>query len=260
MGIFLYENLDVGYVPPTPATPIVSSPQHASSKESTLVLLRHAEKYGYPIGYIQEQNGQIIQNIVPVHKTEYQQISTSSKTELALHTETAFHPYKPDYVVLFCLRGDPQAVTTYANLSDILKHISPETKNILKSKMFTTGIDLSFRTNGEEDQQIPTSIIGEADGMLTFTYDATVMKPNDYLARLVLEELELAIQKSIKEIVLKTGDLLVIDNRKTIHGRKPFQARYDGTDRWVQRVLVRKELPPLDQRQGSVITTTFSGY
>jgi alpha-ketoglutarate-dependent taurine dioxygenase len=96
--------------------------------------------------------------------------------------------------------------------------------------------------------------------MLTFTYDATVMKPNDYLARLVLEELEDAIQKCTKEIILKTGDLLVIDNRKTIHGRKPFQARYDGTDRWVQRVLVRKELPPLDQRQGSVITTTFSGY
>jgi L-asparagine oxygenase len=260
MGIFLYENLDVGYVPPTPATPIVSSPQHASSKESTLVLLRHAEKYGYPIGYIQEQNGQIIQNIVPVHKTEYQQISTSSKTELALHTETAFHPYKPDYVVLFCLRGDPEAVTTYANLSDILKHISPETKNILKSKMFTTGIDLSFRTNGEEDQEIPISIIGESDGMLTFTYDATVMKPNGDLARSALEELEGAIPKCIKEIVLKTGDLLVIDNRKTIHGRKPFQARYDGTDRWVQRVLVRKELPPIDQRDGRIITTTFSGY
>jgi L-asparagine oxygenase len=131
---------------------------------------------------------------------------------------------------------------------------------MLKSKMFTTGIDLSFRTNGEEDQEIPVSIIGEADGMLTFTYDATVMKPNDYLARLVLEELEDAIKKCTKEIVLKTGDLLVIDNRKTIHGRKPFQARYDGTDRWVQRVLVRKELPPLNQRQGSVITTTFSGY
>lgn len=260
MGIFLYENLDVGYVPPTPATPIISSPKHASSKESTLILLDHVKKYGHPIGYIQEQNGQIIQNIVPVHKTEYQQISTSSKTELALHTETAFHPYKPDYVVLFCLRGDPQAVTTYANLSDILKHIRVETKHMLKSKMFTTGIDLSFRTNGEEDQQIPVSIIGEADGMLTFTYDATVMKPNDYLARLVLEELEDAIKKCTKEIVLKTGDLLVIDNRKTIHGRKPFQARYDGTDRWVQRVLVRKELPPLDQREGSVITTTFSGY
>ena len=78
--------------------------------------------------------------------------------------------------------------------------------------------------------------------------------------KLALEELELAIQKCIKEIVLKTGDLLVIDNRKTIHGRKPFQARYDGTDRWVQRVLVRKELPPIDQRDGRIITTTFSGY
>jgi alpha-ketoglutarate-dependent taurine dioxygenase len=56
---------------------------------------------------------------------------------------------------------------------------------------------------------------------------------------------------------LETGDLLVIDNNKTIHGRKPFQARYDGTDRWVQRILVRKELPPSDQINGHIITTEF---
>lgn len=238
MGIILYENLDVGYVPPTPATP------YPAPEKIAPIFLEYAKKYGYPIGYIQEQNGQIIQNIVPVHKTEHQQISTSSKVELALHTETAFHPYKPDYVMLFCLRGDPQAVTTYADLSDILKHIAPETKHMLKLKMFTTGIDLSFRTNGEEDKEIPISIIQKVDGRLTLTYDATVMKAHDFLGQEVLEELENAIQKCTKEIVLKTGDLLVIDNRRTIHGRKPFQARYDGTDRWVQRILVRKELPP----------------
>ena len=54
-------------------------------------------------------------------------------------------------------------------------------------------------------------------------------------------------------------DLLVIDNEKTIHGRKPFQPRYNGTDRWVQRVLVRKEIPPSNQINGHVITTKFGG-
>jgi len=56
---------------------------------------------------------------------------------------------------------------------------------------------------------------------------------------------------------LETGDLLVIDNNKTIHGRKPFQPKYDGTDRWVQRMLVRKQLPPPSEIQGHIIITDF---
>jgi L-asparagine oxygenase len=56
---------------------------------------------------------------------------------------------------------------------------------------------------------------------------------------------------------LETGDLLIIDNNKTIHGRKPFQPRYDGTDRWVQRMLIRKELPPKEQMNGHIVITSF---
>ena len=238
MGIILYENLDVGYVPPTPATP------YPAPEKIAPVFLEYAKKYGHPIGYIQEQNGQIIQNIVPVHKTEHQQISTSSKVELALHTETAFHPYKPDDVMLFCLRGDPQAITTYANFSDILKQLDKTTIDILKKEWFTTGIDISFRTNGELDKQIPIKIINEYNGILSFIYDVTVIKGINDEAQKALVDTQKAIENCTQEIVLKTGDLLVIDNRKTIHGRKPFQARYDGTDRWVQRILVREQLPP----------------
>ena len=123
MGIILFKNLDIGFVPNTPATPFPNSIKQTSSDKSSLVFLKYAQKFGHPVSYVQEQKGQLVQNIVPVHKTETQQISTSSKVELALHTETAFHPYKPDYVLLLCLRGDPNAVTTYANVEDIFKKL-----------------------------------------------------------------------------------------------------------------------------------------
>lgn len=258
MGIILYENLDIGEIPPTPPTPHLSYEISLSLNKSSNLFLEYAKKFGYPIGYIQEQKGAVLQNIVPVHKTEYQQISTSSKVELALHTETAFHPYKPDYVMLLCLRGDSTAVTTYANLTDIIKHISPVGQKMLQEKNFTTGVDLSFRSNGEEDSQIPISIIKKVDGVLTFTYDVTVIKGSTPQAQELLEEVQSIIEKCTQEIILKTGDLLVIDNKKTIHGRKPFQARYDGTDRWVQRILVRKKLPPENQRVGNIIITSFT--
>ena len=66
-----------------------------------------------------------------------------------------------------------------------------------------------------------------------------------------------AVQQSVQGIILKTGDLLIMDNRKVIHSRKPFQPKYDGTDRWLQRMLVRKQLPPADQIDGRIITTKF---
>lgn len=257
MSIKLFKNLDIGFVPKTPATPFITSIKDAPSDRSSIVFLEYARKFGYPISYIQEQNGQLFQNILPVHKTETQQISTSSKVELAMHTETAFHPYKPDYVLLLCLRGDPNAVTTYANIDDIIEKLDLWVIATLQKKWFTTNIDISFRTKGQKDKSIPISVLEKTEDGYNFIYDYTFVKAKDELGRAALDKLHEAVQECIKEIVLETGDLLVIDNNKTIHGRKPFQARYDGTDRWVQRILVRKELPPSDQIDGHIITTEF---
>ncbi len=44
------------------------------------------------------------------------------------------------------------------------------------------------------------------------------------------------------EIQLQAGDLLVIDNRRCLHGRNSFVPRHDGTDRWLERVYVRAEV------------------
>ncbi|MEK8144495.1 TauD/TfdA family dioxygenase [Streptomyces sp. M10(2022)] len=38
------------------------------------------------------------------------------------------------------------------------------------------------------------------------------------------------------------GDLVIIDNRVTVHGRTAFHPRYDGADRWLQRTYVTTDL------------------
>lgn len=255
MTTFLYHDLPIGHIPSTPATPYFREPiGFVASK----LLVKWAERFGKVVSYKQEQNGQIIQNIIPVHKTEYSQISTSSKTELYLHTEAAFHPYKPKYVLLLCLRGDSTAFTTYANIEDILANLKPETISVLRQKIFKTSIDDSFRTNGEKDKDILLSVLGlngwDNDSII---YDKALMKGTNESACLALDELQNAIDNNTKEVALKTGDLFVIDNNTTVHGRKPFQPRYDGTDRWVQRVFVVDELPPSSDIDGQVITTDF---
>nr|WSZ96668.1 TauD/TfdA family dioxygenase [Streptomyces sp. NBC_00857] len=43
-------------------------------------------------------------------------------------------------------------------------------------------------------------------------------------------------------LCLAEGDLLLVDNFRALHGRGMFQARYDGTDRWMRKLTVVRDL------------------
>lgn len=245
MNYSIFSQNDLGQIPPTPLIPFSENCDVDKPKK---VLLSAAQKYGYPISFIQEQNGVLIQNILPVYKTESEQISTSSKVELALHTETAFHPHKPDYILLLCLRGDPNAVTTLADIDDIILELDDATLNCLMQPWYRTEIDQSFRKHDEKYPNIITSILkleNKTNNILC-TYDHQFMKGTNSFAQLALDIFNDLVLKHTKEIVLSSEDLLVINNNKVVHGRKPFQARYDGTDRWVQRLLVKKNIENIE--------------
>ena len=49
-------------------------------------------------------------------------------------------------------------------------------------------------------------------------------------------------------VYLQPGQMLLINNRKGAHSRTPFTARFDGTDRWLQRLYVRRSLWELRKR------------
>lgn len=255
MAVSILRNIDIGLVPPTPAITVVDDGRTPRATESIVDI---AKIYGFPISYKQEQGGRLIQNILPVHKTEHQQISTSSKVELYLHTETAFHPYKPSFVILLCLRGDESAVTTYSVFDDFVTDIGERNLEILMSEPYTTSIDDSFRQNGEEDVEVDIPAIKtDGEGNLDLTFDWSLMKGKTPEAQRALEALKDAISKSTREVILSAGEAMIINNKKCVHGRKPFQPRYDGTDRWVKRILSIDKLPPSDQIDGHVVTTEF---
>ncbi len=51
-----------------------------------------------------------------------------------------------------------------------------------------------------------------------------------------------ACERLARTLRLTPGDLVIIDNRVTVHGRTAFQPRYDGADRWLQRTYVTTDL------------------
>ncbi|MEY4401389.1 MAG: hypothetical protein RL072_1254, partial [Actinomycetota bacterium] len=173
-------------------------------------------------------------------------VSTSSKVMLGSHTETAFHPHKPRYVVLLCLRGDALAATTYSDVNEIVQHLSVAAVDVLQTSEFVTTVDPSFMTNGEPDARVTVTPLTKQQSGWVLVYDELLMSGTSTRAANALAELHVAVKRATKHVVLNGGDLLVIDNDRAVHGRTPFTPRYDGTDRWLKRALVVTSLPAND--------------
>lgn len=219
-------------------------------------ILEYASKYGKPIAFAREKNGAIVQDIYPMPGDEKVQISSSSNVVLQMHTETAFHRYKPDWVILACVKGDKKAETLYATLDEILKELDEKTIWELRHGEVITTVDPSFLRSGEKNREIVVSpISGFGANKWCLTYDADLMRGLTDHSSAALKKLGAAVAKRTRSVTLNTGDILVINNRVAVHGRKPFKARYDGTDRWVKRVLLREEMPPRSAMKGSVIVS-----
>lgn len=253
-GALLIHGFPVGELPPTPATPTDETQKNTRSES---VLLAVAKCLGEPVGYKPELGGRLVQNLVPTRANQDRQISTSSKVRLMFHTETSFHPYRPAYLLLLCLRGDDSAYTTLASIREILPFLSPQSRAMLFQPRFRTAVDTSF-LNGRRNA------LGDAHPVLSGDRDAPSMVFDEELtvgmdeaAQAALQELVEAVKTHHLSVCLRQGDMLVVDNAAAVHGRTSFKPRFDGADRWLQRTFVLDTLPASNHREGRVITTVF---
>jgi hypothetical protein len=194
---------------------------------------------GEPFGWANQRNGALINNILPLKDHAQEQLSTGSMVELDWHTEEAFHSCRADYLALMCMRNPDQIPTMIGSIQDI--QISKESKKILFESRFLFLTDKNFEGNGSS---IPEPVLyGNVDTPYV-KIDPSFMQavPGDNKAKEALTEIVSAMNAVIYEQVLDQGDILFIDNHRIVHGRKAFQPRFDGTDRWLKRVNITSDL------------------
>ncbi|CCG86055.1 TauD/TfdA family dioxygenase [Erwinia piriflorinigrans] len=206
------------------------------------------EQLGYLVSYKQEKKGVIFQNIIPSKEHEYHLSSESSKSLLDFHTEIAFHYEKPDYIILLCIRPDhdKKAKTFTSSTRRIKSYLSNRDISILSEKKFKTGVDYSFGgSNGEKGNGRIVSVF-KKNNHDYICYDLDLMEGIDSEANEVLKNLSKAANHSKCYVSLESGDLLIIDNNRAIHGRTRFTPRYDGFDRWLLRACVLEDRVKLE--------------
>jgi alpha-ketoglutarate-dependent taurine dioxygenase len=247
---------------PTPANAERSQAKQTHVSERCLAMI--GSRLGHLVSYIQEKNGDLFQNLVPVQGNEHVQASSGSQVRLQFHRETVFHPYPPEFLLLFCLRPDHDRIaeTTYASISHALPLLSTEHRTLLFQSLYHTGIDYSFGNiqNHQERGRILSVLFGNPHDPF-LNYDEDLMAAITPEAQVALDALKEAIASVYRGIKLDTGDLLCIDNRRTVHGRSSFVPRYDGRDRWLQRSFVVRDLglSAADRYPGErIIRTTLS--
>ncbi|MCU1361735.1 MAG: L-lysine 3-hydroxylase [Ilumatobacteraceae bacterium] len=254
-GALLLRGMPIGRLPATPSTPTTPASKDDVS-EQTLLAVAHL--LGEPVGYRPEHGGDIVQNIVPTRAAANRQVSTSSKVELMFHTEAAFHPHRPRHLLLLCLRGDAAAATTLSSIHEVLHDLPTDVRDVLFEPKFRTAVDESYLDGRSNVLGAPIAVLTGDREFPSMVFDADLMVGVDGRAEEALMVLGRAVVARQTSVVLEPGDLLVVDNAAAVHGRTPFAARFDGTDRWLQRTFVVADLAAsAADRVGRVITTRF---
>lgn len=194
---------------------------------------------GEMIAYEAECYGRLFQDVVPTKSMENDQTSLGSNKVLEIHTEQAFSKLRPDILSLSCLRGDPKAFTYVLPVKYIVDNISEEERELLKQPLWTTEVDLSFKLNGHEfmegDIRGPLPILNGQDDDPILIFDQDLMTGITEAAENMIKKIVDIYNTHRLEHNIKPGEIILIDNRRAVHGRSAFFPKYDGRDRFLIR-------------------------
>jgi len=224
-----------------------------------------ATMLGEPFSWATAQRGRVIQDILPMRRNKNKQLGTSSETALTWHIEDSFHPLRADYVGLFCVRNPDGVLTTCAAVEDV--EIPVEWQQALRAAQFIIRPDESHSEETLKAVAIERDVSAELLERSLAQHRDLVDNPNEisvlfgdpeqpYLlinsfymdtpqneaAQAALAGVIELLDDAMWGVALEPGDVLFLDNYRAVHGRAPFIARFDGTDRWLRRLNVARDL------------------
>jgi TfdA family taurine catabolism dioxygenase TauD len=221
---------------PTATSP--SAPASGPAQSAMLLLVGVVVMLGEPFNYSSLYGGRLVQNLVPVPSMEFTQTSQSSTGMLDWHVEDSFREDRCDYAGLLCLRGDPVVASKYAQAKDV--RLPPDLVATLREPRFHVRPDPAHVIPGKVTMR-RLAVLSGPESAPEIAYDTHHLAPIDDADTEAAEALR-ALGACLDEVaishVMERGDLLIFDNRRVVHARTPFTARFDGTDRWLMRTMV----------------------
>jgi Fe(II)/alpha-ketoglutarate-dependent arginine beta-hydroxylase len=210
----------------------------SSTMEEEIFLNLCGALLGDAIAWSHQRDGLVCQDLVPIEGHENEMLGSGSEQELVWHTEDARYTYRGDYIGLMCLRNPDVVPTTFASIDGVLLDV--DQVEVLFEPHFVFRPDPSHPTDSEE---VKAPVLF-GDPMSPYVrFDPYCMEePETEEARSAVDYLIRTIDENLTGVALRPGECLFIDNYKAVHGRSSFRARFDGTDRWLKRINIARDL------------------
>jgi len=213
-------------------------PGGSSTMEEEVFLNLCGALLGDAIAWAHQRDGLICQDLVPLEAHKEEMLGSGSELDLVWHTEDARYSYRGDYLGLMCLRNPDSVPTTFVAIDEV--QLDPDQVDVLFEPHFVFYPDPSHPTDtGWERASV---LFGDPKSPYIRFDPYSMGQPEIEEARLAMDHLIRAIDENLTGVALLPGECLFIDNYKAVHGRSSFKARFDGTDRWLKRIIVVRDL------------------
>ena len=255
------------HLPPTPYT------AHSNLFDVTLAASLNIALYNtlgiFPVTYKGENDGRLFRDVVPKTYAVHEKSSLGSSRTLGMHVDDCHLPLvpetsrtslsiAPEYLSLFGMRCDLKVATKISFLDEVVKRLDAETIKVLKKPLFELSLPDSFSTR--EKYTLPILIQDEA-GTYYSRFDKEYTNPLTDEAKSAFTKFEETLYGNglVHNIFLQGGDFLIFKNQRVTHSREAFQARFDGTDRWLMRLFGVNDLSrtiPVEHSNRYYVTST----
>lgn len=232
---------DDAFIGPTPSTIDCDHSMRKQTFKMDAIFVLYNSLLGDLIGWQNQRNGDLINDIIPVKGFESEQLSVGSESLLEWHTEEAFHPFRADFLSLMCLRNPDRVPTTIGSIKEV--QLSENVKKILFEQRFRFHMDKNFTVDDDGGDVQASVLFGDFNDPYV-RIDPAFMStlPGDTEASNALSAIVSQFETGLRDMCLEQGDICFIDNYRVVHGRRPFTPRYNGTDRWLKRINVTNDL------------------
>jgi len=237
-SVLKVENYPIdGHLGPTPTELVYRSQKPTFTSELGMLILTQLLD-GSPFALDTDNKGKFFRNIYPVEVNKNLQSSHSSLTELTPHTEHSCYTVNPEYVCLLGLRS-PAVVNTNLYSMDLVEaQLSAKERFLIREPKFVTLLD-HYLWEYDSSESVPFPLVRETEeGQSEWRFDVEYTKGKDDEHQAVLETISGKLDDVTTGVDIKAGTLVVFNNKRVMHAREAFDPKYDGTDRWIQRLII----------------------
>jgi hypothetical protein len=170
----------------------------------------------------------------------------------AFHMDLVNATRPPDYTTLLCIRPDPLGggLSILSDARDAIARVTPSSRALLADKAYRYGSFFELSDVGEEYTPFAVLDSEPADtGFVRFTAKMLTEPGLDAAHTGAARELAAQMARAEVSFMLERGDLLIVNQHRYVHGRRPLGTGQADVPATARRLLLQLFLRDTDTGQ-----------